>query len=264
MRNITISDLEWEGTDNFTAGRSQQVNAIVIHWWGDPDAGYTVQGVINTFKNRASQTSSHFVVHKDRAIQMVNMDNTAWHSLQANPHTVGIEINPQTPGNTYETVGALVRFIREQYGRELPLHPHSRYVATQCPGTIDINKIEAIAQGNYQPEEPEKEEPVAQDELYRVFKNGKQVAAYAYKKNAWNGYKKHEADKVTFQGDDVTKELYAKYKKRDEEEPKDTDEDKPDEKLIEEKNEETRALVEENNSLLRWLVDFFKKLFNKN
>lgn len=160
MKNVTLDKIEWIESPNYTEGRTQDVRAIVIHWWGDPANNPSMDGVINYFQNSSNQVSAHFVVSGDRIVQMVNMGNQAWHAMQANAFGVGIEVDPNTPGNTYETVGALVEFIRGYY-ENVPLKKHSDYVATQCPGTIDLNKIEDHARGRV------KDEPTQVEKLKR-------------------------------------------------------------------------------------------------
>lgn len=146
MKKVTLKDIEWIESPNYTQGRSSGVKAVVIHWYDDPRKEPSIGGVVSYFKNRSAQVSAHFVVSGDRIVQMVNMNDTAWHALHANPYTVGIEVDPRTPGSTYETVGALVKFIRSYY-KGIPVKKHSDYVATRCPGTIDVQKIKNIASG---------------------------------------------------------------------------------------------------------------------
>lgn len=144
MKNITLDDIKWVESPNYTNGRTQEVSSIIIHWWNTPEKAGNLNETVNYLLG--ADVSIHFVVSDDEIIQMVNMGNTAWHALHANPFSVGIEVDPRTPGNTYETVGALVELIRGYYG-EIPVEKHSDYVATQCPGTIDVQLIRDIASG---------------------------------------------------------------------------------------------------------------------
>lgn len=153
MKTITLDKIGWQGDTTFYTpaetqryyGVPRQVKVIVIHWWNTPEKAGTFDQTIGYLKG--VEESIHFVVSGDKVTQMVNMANTAFHTIQANPISVGIEVDPKLPGNTYETVGALVKFIRGYYGN-IPTKPHNLYVATTCPGIIDLKKIEQYATGN--------------------------------------------------------------------------------------------------------------------
>jgi hypothetical protein len=139
--NITIntSQNKWIG--------GNRMEAIVIHWWNDPSKNTTLDGVVSWFLNPTSQVSAHYVVSGDTVVQMVEETDQAWHAMQANQFTIGIEVDPNTPGNTYKTLGELVRSIRSRRGN-IPLKRHSDYVNTTCPGTIDLNRIERESKGD--------------------------------------------------------------------------------------------------------------------
>lgn len=138
---------EWIASPNYQPGRTQRIQAIVIHWWDDPAKKPVIQGVINHFKNPAIEVSAHYVVSGDRIVQMVKESDTAWHARQANPYSIGIEIDPNTPGNTYATVARLVREIRARHGN-LPLKKHNEFNQTSCPGTLDIARIDREARAS--------------------------------------------------------------------------------------------------------------------
>lgn len=123
-----------------------RVKVIVIHWWGAPATNPTLSGVIKHLCNPASQVSAHYVVSGDNVMQLIQESDRAWHAQAANHFSIGIEVDPNTPGNTYATVADLVRDIRTRNGN-IPLKRHSDYVATACPGGIDLGKIEQLANG---------------------------------------------------------------------------------------------------------------------
>lgn len=132
-------------------GRPRSIEIAVGHWWGDPNQNPSVQGVINWLCNPASQVSAHYVVSENEVIQLVREADAAWHARQANPFSIGIEINPNTSETTYRTVAQLVRELRQKYGN-LPLQPHSQYVSTQCPGSVDLAKIDTYSREEDKPE----------------------------------------------------------------------------------------------------------------
>lgn len=143
---------EWIASPNFKPGRTERVKYIVIHHWDDPAKKPTINGVVNHFKNPKIEVAAHYVVSGDRIIQMVKESDTAWHTRAANPHTIGIEVDPNVPGNTYATVGRLVQEIRKRHGN-LPLRKHSDFVNTSCPGNLDLARIDQESKGIVQEED---------------------------------------------------------------------------------------------------------------
>lgn len=136
----------WKKSPNYWSGRTQPIKSIVIHWWDLPSKNLKIDDVVRRFQDTSSQVSAHYVVSNNEVVQMVKDSDTAWHARDANPFTIGIEVDPNTPGATYTTVGTLVKALRNKHGN-LPLERHSKYVATMCPGTIDLKKIDEIANG---------------------------------------------------------------------------------------------------------------------
>lgn len=213
MKKVTLKDIEWQKSPNFYEGRSASVSAIVLHQWDDPAKKPSMNGVVSWFKNPAAEVSAHFVVSNDRIVQMVNMGDTAWHARQANPFTVGIEIDPRAPGNTNETVAALIKFIRSYYPKAA-IKRHSDYVNTRCPNFINVDEIKRRVAGTYKtPIQPPAPKPTASkyDDLYRVYAGGKQKGAFADPKNAYELHKTLNKSFVKFKANDVTRELAAKY-----------------------------------------------------
>lgn len=139
-------NIEWIPSPNHYNGRTQGIREIIVHWWGDPRGNPQIGGVIAHFQNPASQVSAHYVVGQGRVVQMLREEDAGWHARQANPFTIGIEVDPNADDNTYKLVGQLVRDIRNRRGN-LPLKKHSDYVATACPGSISLDRINKEAQG---------------------------------------------------------------------------------------------------------------------
>lgn len=213
MRVIKLSDIEWNPDSSFFTpaqtkdwyGVARKVKNITIHWWNEPSKAGDMAGTIAYLKR--AEVSIHFVVSGKKVVQMVNMANTAFHSLQNNPVSVGIECDPNNLD--YETIGALCKFIRGYFGN-VPIDPHNKYVNTACPGTVSIARIRNYADGKVTT--PTKPEPVVKPKLWRVFKVGKQVGAYSTAQNAYNGFVIHNATKITNpDGTDATAKLKAAY-----------------------------------------------------
>ncbi|MFC0673562.1 peptidoglycan recognition protein family protein [Brachybacterium hainanense] len=119
---------------------------IVIHHWDDPRKHPTFGGVVSWFMNSRAKVSAHYVVESGRVARMVPEDQRAWHAKGGNSKYLGIECNPRQSDADYETIGALVADIWRRHG-VLPLIRHRavKGSSTDCPGTYDLARIEAIA-----------------------------------------------------------------------------------------------------------------------
>lgn len=138
--------ITWKGSPNFSAGRGRnKVEFIVMHWIVG-----TLTSANNTFKNRNNQVSAHYGIGQNRIYQFVKDEDTAWHAgnFQVNQKSIGIEHegSPTLPitDKVYENSAWLVAELRRRYGN-LPLRRHSEFVATQCPGSLDLARIDAMA-----------------------------------------------------------------------------------------------------------------------
>lgn len=110
-------------------GRVRTIEFGAGHWWGDPNAGYSHQGVINTFLNAARQASAHYVISEGRVTQMVRDEDAAWATNNANPYTVAIELKPNMTAGDKETVA---QFIAAKRWHTLQWKPHKTWWNTGC------------------------------------------------------------------------------------------------------------------------------------
>lgn len=135
--------ITWIGSPNYSRGRGgKKIIGFIIHWIVGNLASADA-----TFQNQARQTSAHYGVEDDKVHQYVKNSDTAWHSGHwgTNQSTIGIE-HSAAPGRkaskkTYETSAQLMASIikKENVGNKLT--PHGAIVATQCPGTVDVNRL---------------------------------------------------------------------------------------------------------------------------
>jgi len=156
--------MEFIPSPNYTSGRGgNAISLIIIHWFG---VG-TINGAIESFKNPARQASAHYLISDDRLVQMVNEEDTAWHSgvYLINEKSIGIEhdANPDKMLSeaSYQTSARLVREICARYNIPLDrehIKGHNEIKPTQCPGTIDINKIIEIAKGDEEMTDQQKQD----------------------------------------------------------------------------------------------------------
>lgn len=149
-RNLPMYNLTWNGTPNYSRGRYlNKVDRIVIHWLnGD------LRMADAAFSRRERRASAHFAVEGSEVHQYVKLSDTAWHAGNwlVNLKSVGIEHSAQ-PGREltpegYQTSAELICDICRQLNlvpsRAL-LHGHSEYAATQCPGTINLDRLAELA-----------------------------------------------------------------------------------------------------------------------
>jgi hypothetical protein len=131
---------------------NRAINGITIHWWGDPNTGPTLEGVISWFSQSRSQVSAHEVVTGTgkRDATMVNYRDAAWHAGNAtgNATTVGIEADPRCRNEDYDTVAEVIADIWLAYGK-LPLIPHKHWKSTACPGNYDLGRLQREAEAWY-------------------------------------------------------------------------------------------------------------------
>ena len=121
-------------------GQARTIKAIAIHWWGDPNQGPTLEGVVATLCNPARGASAHIVATGTgrRAACLVNLDDASWATNSANPWTISIECDPRCRAEDYDVVAEVIAQLRSIYGN-LPLVPHKQFVATACPGNYDLS-----------------------------------------------------------------------------------------------------------------------------
>jgi hypothetical protein len=143
--------IEWRGPipqSNHTAGRDGgTVDLIVDHW-----TVVMFEGAIRRFKDPASRLSAHYVIGQDgRIAQLLSEDDTAYHAgnYAVNLRSIGIE---HEAGPAMEPTDALYAAsarlhleIAERHGLALAVGdtvlPHRAIVPTECPGTVDLERI---------------------------------------------------------------------------------------------------------------------------
>jgi hypothetical protein len=130
-RYASVGDVTAQGMDypdsrwvpangaNFSPGRSQAINLIVIHMTQGSYAG-----TVNWFQNPAAQVSAHYVVRSSdgEVTQMVRDGDTAYHVRSANPRALGIEHEGFVDDPSwftdamYRSSAALTRWLADRHG----------------------------------------------------------------------------------------------------------------------------------------------------
>jgi len=133
---------------NYTVGRDgSSVELIVDHW-----TVVMFEGAIRRFLNPASILSAHYVIGSDgRIAQLVSEVDTAYHAgvFSVNQRSIGIEheAGPAMPPSDalYAASAQLHAEIASRHGLALEVGttvlPHHAIVPTECPGTLDLDRI---------------------------------------------------------------------------------------------------------------------------
>lgn len=147
----------WKGSPNFDKNR-KPITKIVIHWFGMG----TLDGANATFQ-KPGGTSAHYGISDSTVYQWVKEEHVAYHAgnYAVNQESIGIEhdANPDKPlsEQSYQTSGELIAQICARHNIPLDrqhIIKHSEVPrATQCPGTIDLDKLINIAKGGSMPDD---------------------------------------------------------------------------------------------------------------
>ena len=136
-------------------------DGVTVHWWGGGEGADKHDALVNYFLSQAQQgnKSVNYVVSDKKITKMVEPDNVAWASQGGNPTTVSIEFQPTLTAEGYKKGGWLIWQLELRYKKGLKLYKHSNWVATACPGTINLTKLRAEADkwraGGYNPVPPQ-------------------------------------------------------------------------------------------------------------
>jgi hypothetical protein len=148
----------WVGaSDNYTPGRTQPVDMIVMHWMVG-----TLQSADATFTNPARDGSAHYGVNGQSIHQYVKESDTAWANghrdpkKNTNPRSISIEHEGgwSIPGGRFkpspETHEMSARLIADIVSRRpnikldrnhIKKHNEVSDTGTECPGSLDVDWI---------------------------------------------------------------------------------------------------------------------------
>lgn len=140
--------MEWWGPlppVNYTQGRQgKKIAMIVDHWFGIG----TLEAADRRFKDPNSRVSAHFGIDRNgRVVQWVALEDTAYHAgnWDINLTSIGIEHDIEQTDALYTASAKLHKSLSEQYRFPLvvgsTVRPHKDFKPTQCPGTLDLERI---------------------------------------------------------------------------------------------------------------------------
>lgn len=150
-------------------GMQRIIIGNTAHWWGDPNANPSFEGVINWLCRANGNSSAHAVATGTgrRVAWLINAWDAAWHSGNAkgNAQTIGLELDPRCRAEDYDVAAELIADIWISYNKKLDLYRHNQWSSTQCPGNYDTNRLQREAEAWYArktaPANPSKPVPAA-------------------------------------------------------------------------------------------------------
>ena len=147
---------EWRGPlpgSNYMPGRERAlIDRIVLHHMDG-----TLAGSHAHFTNPATRVSAHFGVGRDVSVQWVATGDTAYHSgdWQMNLRSIGIEVEDLNRDEYTEAQYlALIKLVKDLAATHgIPLDrnhvlAHRQVTNTECPGTLDVDRIVRDAGGD--------------------------------------------------------------------------------------------------------------------
>lgn len=149
----------WKGSPNQDSNR-KPIDRIVCHWFGIG----TLESANSRFQNPTAQVSAHYGISGETVYQWVKDDNVSYHAgnYSMNQRSIGIEHDATTEHKasdmTYNTSASLIANLCRKHNI-LPdrqhIIKHSEVVATQCPGTLDMDRlvswVQNLLESSYSP-----------------------------------------------------------------------------------------------------------------
>ena len=146
-----MMDIVWRGpvpASNYTSGREGNVVELIVDHW----TVVMFEGAIRRFEDPSSTLSAHYVIGQDgRVAQLVSEADTAYHAgiYDVNLRSIGIEHEAgpaMAPTDAlYAASAVLHAAIANRHGLDLAVGttvlPHHAIVPTECPGTLDLERI---------------------------------------------------------------------------------------------------------------------------
>lgn len=170
-------NITWIGcnSNNYMKGRDgKKPEVVIIHWING-----SLASCDSTFQNSDRKASAHYGIADNTVHQYVKEEDTSYNCgvWEWNLKSVSIEheASPTKPmsENSYITSGRLVREICHRHNIPIDrehIKGHNEFKATQCPGTIDINKIIKLAKGD------EENMGIDRNQIEKLFENMDRVA----------------------------------------------------------------------------------------
>lgn len=119
-------------------------DVYIVHWWGNGQGASGHDGIVNYIHGTAAagNMSVNYVLSDVKMTMLVNPDNVSWGAQGGNPIGTNTEHQPTLGAEGYKKSGWLKEQLEQRWGKRLAIRGHNAYYATQCPGTISLDRIE--------------------------------------------------------------------------------------------------------------------------
>lgn len=120
-----------------------------IHWWGGNEQENKHDSIVSYFlaQGEAQVKSVNYVVSDAKITMMVPPEMVAWCSGPGNATTVSIECEPGLSDEGYKKLAWLIKSLQAKFPGSDAIYRHKDWMATACPGTIDIERIKRDVSG---------------------------------------------------------------------------------------------------------------------
>ena len=134
----SVNEVIPAGLGSFEYGNfPDQPGTVVLHDFGTHGKD-TVESTVSWFR-KIDNISAHFVISRNRRIQMVSLKDRAYHAGPKGNNYVGIEIDPAMDDETVASVRMILLDLKAYYGgTKLQLIEHNTIMATLCGDDIDL------------------------------------------------------------------------------------------------------------------------------
>jgi N-acetyl-anhydromuramyl-L-alanine amidase AmpD len=89
---MAVTTMPFVQARNYTRGRSNAIDVLVIHTMEAPEKPTTAESVAKWFAgSSAPQASAHYCIDNNSAVQCVRDEDVAWHAPGANHNGIGFE-----------------------------------------------------------------------------------------------------------------------------------------------------------------------------
>ena len=177
-------------------------DGVTVHWWGDGTGEGNHDNIVRYLNGRGAAgqaPTANYVLSDAKITECVAPENVAWTSGTGNPTTIGVETEPQLSDEGYKKWGFLLMTLERRFGKTLKLYPHNYWNATQCPGSISLDRIRQEANkwhaGQYDPAPPTPTPPATANlewiklpKVEKYLTNKNPTKLWNFNQTSWGGF----------------------------------------------------------------------------
>lgn len=144
-----INDLARSG--NYGQRSKSQIDKIIIHHSATETGNAEAFARYHVNSRGWPGIGYHFVVEQDGTIKQTNtLESVSYHTSGQNTSGIGICLTgnfdtQQLQGKQKDSLVKLIRFLRSDLGRKLPLYGHRDFASKSCPGdNVSVENINLL------------------------------------------------------------------------------------------------------------------------